>query len=108
MPDHVGGWIETPEGVRKLRVDELAKGLGVPKGRFRHPLRVQAPLVNDLVGIHLWEGISAGIDTLRLSVFPNRCALSPVRPSIGDESQTPQALQEHPFFSIGHYQFLSE
>jgi len=93
MPDKAGRWIETPKGFSKLCADELAKGLGVPTRRLRHPRRVPPRLVDHLVGVHLWEGISAGLDTLLPLVFPE---LSAPSPSSSSSSSVPRSLGPSP------------
>ena len=58
MPARVGAWIQTERGVRKLLVDELAKGLGIPKSWGGNPELVPSNLVTNLTSVHIWESLA--------------------------------------------------
>ena len=91
MPHTYGRWIHTPRGYRRLHADELARGLGIPKSWFSSSGRVPSSAVAQLIGIHLWEGISAGLrPLLTASPDPTPSTSPPSIPSpISEESDTP-------------------
>ena len=64
MPCKVNSWIRVPTGYRRLLNDELAKGLGIDSSVVEHPTRISARLLDDLVGVHLWEIVFATVDNL--------------------------------------------
>ena len=85
MPDQVGCCIETSNGYCKLFVDELAKGLGLPSDRLINANRLPARFVNNLVGFHLWEALTAGLDRLRPPPVPE----TNIAASISDQPHCP-------------------
>jgi hypothetical protein len=115
MPARVGQWIETPLGYRRILGDELAKGLGVPKDTFLSPTRVPPRLVNNLVGVHLWDLISVGLESLLLALSGDEIAFvqdsndeptmpceSPRKLSATTGSQEVSALCPSPVAPSGH------
>ena len=64
MPSRTGQWISTDDGYRRLHVDELARGLGVPKTWISDPKLLPRPTVDHLVSVHLWEGITQCLSSL--------------------------------------------
>ena len=61
MPGQVGEWVSTSQGVRKLQVNELANGLGVP-GEW-NPKKAPLPLsaVENATSIHVWTVVGDAI-----------------------------------------------
>ena len=61
MPSKVNSWIRVPTGYRRLFCDELAKGLGIDRNVVEDPVKIPAFLLDDLVGVHLWEIVFATV-----------------------------------------------
>ena len=64
MPAQAGRWIQTDDGYRRLHSDELANGLGVPKFWSTDLRQVARARFKDLIGVHLWDGLSHSLDSL--------------------------------------------
>ena len=81
MPSCIGHWIHTFKGYRRLFSDELAKGLGIPKGWMKSnpaTLTLKSPVLNITAGVHLWEVLGRSLSDAkidRVKVFDNEAVL---------------------------------
>jgi hypothetical protein len=68
MPNRVGSLIQTEHGIRRLSIDEVARGLGVPKGSESG---ISQLTLERTTSVFLWEYLSGSLQNLRKD--PNPC-----------------------------------
>ena len=61
MPNRVGSWIDTPEGVRRLQPDELARGLGCPSSEVKQLQSIPTSILQHTTSVFIWESLSPSL-----------------------------------------------
>ncbi|CAJ1953804.1 unnamed protein product [Cylindrotheca closterium] len=89
MPHQIRAWIETEKGIRRLLKDELARGLGIPKGAEKglsvHSLCQSTSLFH-------WEYLSYSMECLKDHGTPGSDH-GPRPTSTNEESASPITIE---------------
>ena len=104
MPNRVGSLIQTEHGIRRLSIDEVARGLGVPKGSESG---ISQLTLERTTSVFLWEYLSGSLQNLRKDPSGRSSYQLPMSPpsdqtpGLREQATTPPFLWAPPDLSLG-------